>query len=90
MRRRGREIIQIGVCMPLDAVLERLQSLRLGFPDDAEPMVQVNGDDNFGWRLTVTYWREASAEELELEAKYISQVLASRSQPGPSHLNGRP
>jgi hypothetical protein len=30
----------------------------------------VSGDDNFGWRLTVTYLRETTAEESELEARY--------------------
>jgi hypothetical protein len=33
-------------------------------------MVKVSGDDNFGWRLTVTYLREPTIEEAELEARY--------------------
>ena len=72
MRKSDREIIEIGACTPLDSVLERLQCLRLSLPDDAQPMVKVNGDDNFGWRLTVTYLREATAEENELQARYAS------------------
>jgi hypothetical protein len=70
MRKRDREVIDIGECTPLDAVLERLQALRGNLPQEAQPIVQVSGDDNFGWRLTVTYLRETSAEESELEARY--------------------
>jgi type IV secretory pathway ATPase VirB11/archaellum biosynthesis ATPase len=72
MRRRDREVIDIGECTPLEAVLERLQALRGNLSDEAQPIVKVSGDDNFGWRLTVTYFRETTAEEAEIEARYAS------------------
>jgi hypothetical protein len=70
VRRRDREIIDIGECAPLDAVIERLQTLHRNLSEDAEPLVKVHGCDDFGWRLTVSYFREATTEEAELEAKY--------------------
>jgi hypothetical protein len=72
MRRRDREIIEIGECLPLDDVIERLQSLRADLLEDAEAVVKVDGDDYFGGRLTVTYYREITAEEYQLEARYTS------------------
>ncbi len=72
MRKRDREIIEIGECIPLDTVLARLKALRNGLSQDAEPEVHVHGDDNFGCRLTVLYSRELTAEEAALEAKYSS------------------
>ena len=70
MQKRDREVIDIGECTPLDAVLDRLQALRGNLSQEAQPMVKVSGDDNFGWRLTVTYLREPTIEEAELEARY--------------------
>jgi hypothetical protein len=75
MRRRDKEIIDIGECAPLDAVIERLQSLQSSLSDDAQAKVGVEGCDNFGWRLSVTYFREATAEESELESRYMASRL---------------
>jgi hypothetical protein len=75
VRRRDKEIIDIGECAPLDAVIERLHSLHASLSGDAQAMVSVEGCDYFGWRLTVTYFREATAEEFELEARYMSSRL---------------
>jgi hypothetical protein len=70
VRRRDRESIEIGECAPLDAVIERLKSLHVSLGEDAQPMVRVEGCDYFGWRLTISYLREATAEESQLEARY--------------------
>lgn len=70
MRRQDKEIIEIGECAPLDAVIERLQLLNGSLSEDAQPMVRVDGSDYFGWRLTISYFREATAQESELEARY--------------------
>jgi hypothetical protein len=53
-------------------VIERLNALRRNLSEDAKPTVKVSGDENFGWRLTVTYLRDRTAEEAELEARYSS------------------
>jgi hypothetical protein len=70
VRRRDRQIIDIGECAPLDAVIEQLEALHGSLAEDAEPMVSVDGSDYFGWRLSVSYLREATAEESRLEARY--------------------
>jgi hypothetical protein len=54
----------------LDAVIEQLEALHGSLAEDAEPMVSVDGSDYFGWRLSVSYLREATAEESRLEARY--------------------
>ncbi len=72
MRRRDREIIEIGECAPLDVVIERLKSLHGTLSRDAEPMVKVDGSDYFGWRLTVSYFRETTPEESAIEARYTA------------------
>jgi len=77
VRRRDREVIEIGECTSLNAVIEWLQSLRSRLSDDADAQVQVRGDDNFGWSITVSYFREQTAEEAELEDRYASTVVGT-------------
>lgn len=78
MRRRDREIIEIGECTSLGAVIEQLQALQDRLPEDSGAQVGVHGDDNFGWRITVTYSRELTAEESELESRYGSRGAGNR------------
>ena len=80
LRRRDLEIIEIGECTALGALVERLQSLYDRLSENAEAQVKVRGDDNFGWGLTVTYFRELTAEEADLEGRYASRV-AGRKPP---------
>jgi hypothetical protein len=77
VRRRDREVIEIGECTSLNDVIEWLQLLQRRLSDDADAQVQVRGDDNFGWRITVSYFRERSAEEAELEDRYASPVVGT-------------
>jgi hypothetical protein len=77
LRRRDRQIIEVADCTPLDIVIERLQSLRASLSADAQAAVKVQGDDTFGWRLNVSYSREATPEEAELEARN-THVIKSR------------
>jgi hypothetical protein len=82
--RSDREIIDIGECASLDAVIEQLQCLRSRLSEEAQAMVKVDGSDHFGWRLNVTYLRDATAEEVALEARYLPtrqsrQHLANRA-----------
>ena len=82
VRRRDKEIIDIGESAPLDVVIERLQSLRGSLSHDAQATVSVEGCDYFGWRLSVTYFREATAEECALVARYTSHSLPAQGRAG--------
>ena len=80
MRRRDREIINVVECTPLDALIKQLQSVRGNLPKNAEPMVKVEGDDHFGWRLAITFLREATSQESEIEARYTAPVTNREPQ----------
>jgi hypothetical protein len=43
--------------------------------EDAEAEVRMKGDDIFGRRLSITYFRELTAEEAECEARYGGETL---------------
>jgi len=70
VRRRDKEVIEIGECASLAFVIDRLQALNASLPPNSEPEVIIGGNDYFGWRLTISFSRELSPEEMAFEARY--------------------
>ena len=70
MRRRDKEIIEIGECASLASVIDSLQACDGRLPPDSQAEVRIGGNDYFGWRLTISFLRELTPEEQALEAKY--------------------
>jgi hypothetical protein len=68
--RRVKDFIDISEYTSLDDLIRYLQAIRDGLPPDHEAELKIRGDDIFGRRLTITYFREQTPEEAELEAKY--------------------
>ena len=70
MPRRVKDYIDISEYTSLDDLIRYLQTIRDNLPDGHEAELKIRGDDVFGRRLTVTYFREQTSDEMELEAKY--------------------
>lgn len=70
MRRRDKEIIEIGECASLASVIDRLQAFHNGLPADSRAELKVDGNDYFGWRFNITFLREPTPEEVALEGRY--------------------
>jgi hypothetical protein len=73
MSKRVREFVEIDGLKSLDALIERLNEVRSGLPEAAEPEIKLRGDDVFGRRLTICYYRPQTAEEAECEARYADE-----------------
>lgn len=70
MRRRVKEFVEISDHTSLDMLIKTLVAIRDTLDESAEAEMKLRGDDVFGRRLSVSYFRELSDEEAELEAKY--------------------
>ena len=70
MPRRVKDFIDISEYTSLDDLIRYLEAIRHGLPPEHEAELKIRGDDVFGRRLTITYFREQTPEEAELEAKY--------------------
>ena len=70
MPRRVKDFIDISEYTSLDDLIRYLQTIRDNLPPDHEAELRIRGDEVFGRRLTITYFREQTADEIELEAKY--------------------
>ena len=72
MPRRIKDFIEISDYTSLDALIRYLEAIRDNLPDGHDAELKIRGDDVFGRRLTITYFREQTPEEAELEARYSS------------------
>ncbi len=70
MPRRVKDFIDISEYTSLDDLIRYLETIRDNLPNGAEAELKIRGDEVFGKRLTITYTREQTVEEAELEAKY--------------------
>jgi hypothetical protein len=68
--RRVKDFIDISEYTSLDDLIHYLEVVRDNLPADHQAEMKIRGDEVFGRRLTITYFREQTADEIELESKY--------------------
>ena len=75
MARRVREFVDIRDHLSLDQLIGRLEKIRATLPPECSPELRLSGDDVFGRKLTISYLRELTESEEELEARYAAATL---------------
>jgi hypothetical protein len=70
MGRRVKEFVEISDHVSLDALIDRLVEVRGQLPEQSEAEMRLRGDEVFGHRITITYFREQTEEEAEIERRY--------------------
>jgi hypothetical protein len=70
--RRVKDFIDISEYTSLEDLIRYLQTIRDNLPPEHQAELKIRGDDVFGRRLTISYFREQTAEELEIESKYAA------------------
>lgn len=73
MPRRVKDFIDISEYTSLDDLIRYLEAIRDNLPDDHQAELKIRGDEVFGRRLTITYFREQTPEEVELDSKYAGK-----------------
>jgi hypothetical protein len=68
--RRVKDFIDISEFTSLDDLIRYLETIRDNLPPDHQAELKIRGDEIFGRRLTISYFRELTPEELDLETKY--------------------
>jgi len=68
--RRVKDFIDISEYTSLDDLIRYLETIRDNLPAEHQAEMKIRGDEVFGRRLTITYFREQTPNELELETKY--------------------
>ena len=70
MPRRVKDFIDISEYTSLDDLIRYLEAIRDNLPAEHQAELKIRGDEIFGKRLTISYFREQTAEEMQLESKY--------------------
>jgi hypothetical protein len=68
--RRVKDFIDISEFTSLDDLIRYLETIRDNLPPEHEAELKIRGDDVFGRRLTITYFRDQTPDEAQLEEKY--------------------
>lgn len=70
MKRRVKDFVDIEDHLSIDELIGKLAEVRDGLPEGSEAELRLRGDDIFGHRITISYFREQSDEEAEVEQRY--------------------
>lgn len=68
--RRVKDFIDISEYTSLEDLIRYLETIRDNLPAEHQAELKIRGDDVFGRRLTISYFREQTPEEVEIESKY--------------------
>ena len=77
MPRRIKDFIDISEYTSLDDLIRYLETIRDNLPPEHQAELNIRGDEVFGRRLTITYFREQTPDEVELESKYAGSARDS-------------
>ena len=80
MSRRIKEFVDIGDHSSLDGLIEKLVELRESLPDNSEAELKLRGDDVFGHRITLCYFRDQTEEEAECERRYAEAAKEAKER----------
>jgi len=80
MSRRVKEFVDIDDHLSLDELIEKLAEVRAGLSEDCQAELRLRGDDFFGHRITITYFRDQTAEEAECERRYAEQQREAKER----------
>lgn len=80
MSKRIKEYVEVGEPRSLDLLIERLIQIRDELPHGAEAQMRMRGDDVFGRRLTISYFRDQTIEEMECDARYADAYVEAKER----------
>jgi len=80
MNRRVKEFVDIADHVSLDDLIQQLNALRDDLPEDAEAELRLRGDEIFGHRITISYFRPQTEEEAECERRYAEQQREAKER----------
>ncbi len=80
MSRRVKEFIDVSDQESLDGLIGKLTEVRDQLPGDCEAELKLRGDDVFGHRITITYFRAQTEEEAECERRYAEAQREAKQQ----------
>jgi hypothetical protein len=80
MSRRVKEFVDISENISLDELIGKLVAVRDNLIEEAEAELRLRGDEVFGRRITITYFRDQTEEEAECERRYADETREAKER----------
>ena len=80
MSRRVKEFVDVADHLSLDELIETLAEVRAALPDGCDAELRLRGDEVFGHRITISYFREQTPEEAECEQRYAEEQREAKER----------
>jgi hypothetical protein len=80
MNRRIKDFVDVKDHVSIDDLIQRLTEIRDSLPEEADAELRLRGDDVFGHRITISYFREQTMEEAEVERRYAEQTREAKER----------
>ena len=80
MSRRVKDYVDVEDRLSIDELIEQLTAIRDALPDGSDAELRLRGDEVFGHRITVAYFRPQTDEEAELEKRYSDEAREAKEK----------
>ena len=80
MSRRVKEFVEVADLLSIDELIAKLTEIRDSLPEDASAELRLRGDDVFGRRISISYFRAQTEEEAEIEKRYAEATREAKER----------
>lgn len=80
MKRRVKDFVDIADHVSLDDLIDKLAEVRDSLPDGSDAELRLRGDEVFGHRITISFFREQTEEEAEIEKRYADAAKEAKER----------
>lgn len=80
MSRRVKEFVDVEDHLSIDELIHKLTEIRDSLPEEAGAELRLRGDEIFGHRMTISYFREQTPEEAEIEKRYADESREAKEK----------
>ena len=80
MSRRVKDFVEVADHLSIDELIQQLIKIRDSLSEGAEPQLKLRGDDIFGHRITISYFRPQTEAETELELRYAESSRLAKER----------
>jgi len=80
MSRRVKDFVDVTDHVSIDDLIQKLTQIRDSMPEDAGAELCLRGDEVFGHRITISYFREQTEEEAAIERRYAKQSRQAKER----------
>ena len=80
MSRRVKEFVDIADHCSLDELIGKLTEVKASLPRNCNAELRLRGDEVFGHRITISYFRALTKEEAEIEKRYTDAAKEAKER----------